>query len=154
MLDTKVALAPLSVEEMDHLRGIHAELCASVADEAAIKRQRHVSGFAKQIVRRGEDASTTPDLVERLLDADARGVLSGRHLLRLDDGRVVTVRDILADREAFHRATCAEPLDPNMVAERTKPSSTRMAVTHASSAMRTAGVCSPSHWMRPMSLPQ
>jgi Family of unknown function (DUF5906) len=112
MLETKQALAPLTAEEMDRLRGIHVELRDNVTDEATIKRQRHAKRIREQIVRRGEDASTTTDLVERLLDADARGVLSGRHLLRLDDGRVVTVCDILADREAFHRVTCADPLEP------------------------------------------
>jgi hypothetical protein len=112
MLDTRVALPPLTTEEMDRVRGIQAELRASVAEEAAIKRQRHAERIREQIVRRGEDPSTAADLVERLLDADARGVLNGRHLLRLDDGRVVSVADVLADRVAFHRETCADPLEP------------------------------------------
>ena len=112
MLDTRSALAPLTAEETDRLRGLQAELRAGVADEAALKRQSHAGRVREQIVQRGEDEASTADLVERLLDADARGVLSGRHLLHLDDGRIVSVADILADRAAFHGVTCADPLEP------------------------------------------
>ena len=113
MLDTKQALAPLTAEEMDRLRGIHAELRASVAEEAASKRQRHAERMREQIVQSGEDAATAQNVIERLLDADRRGVLNGRHCLHLDDGRIVSVADILVDRASFHRATCADPLEPN-----------------------------------------
>ena len=51
-------------------------------------------------------------MVAELLDADRRGVLHGRHVLRFDDGRVVSVADILRNRDQFQRATCADPLEP------------------------------------------
>jgi hypothetical protein len=113
MLDTRQALAPLTTDEINRLTEIHAELRASVADEAASKRQRHAERVREQIMQRGEDDASTGDLVERMLDADTRGVLTGRHLLNLDDGRVVSVGNILADRDAFHRTTCADPLEPS-----------------------------------------
>jgi hypothetical protein len=113
ILDTRQVLAPLSDEEMDRLRSTHAELRAGVAEEAATKRQRHAAHIREQIIQRGEDDASTGDLVERLLDADTRGVLTGRHLLNLDDGRVVSVGDIFADRDSFHRLTCADPLEPS-----------------------------------------
>jgi Family of unknown function (DUF5906) len=112
MLDTQQALSPLTPEEINRLREIDAALRASVADEAASKRQRHTERVRQQIVERGEDDASTADLVERLLDADARGVLTGRHVLNLDDGQIVSVADILADRAAYHRTTCADPLEP------------------------------------------
>jgi hypothetical protein len=113
ILDTQQALAPLTAEEINRLRGIHAELRDSVADEAANKRQRHAERVRKQIVERGEDEASASGLIERLMDADARGILNGRHLLHLDDGRVVSIADVLADRDAFHRVTCADPLEPS-----------------------------------------
>jgi hypothetical protein len=112
MLDTQQALAPISAEEINLLRDMDAALRASVADEAAIRRQRHTERVRQQIVARGEDDASTADLVDRLLDADSRGVLTGRHLLHLDDGQIVSVADILADRAAYHRTTCADPLEP------------------------------------------
>ena len=112
MLDTQQALAPLTPDEFARLREICEGLRASVADEAAIKRQSHTERVRKQIVERGEDDASTGDLVERLMNADARGILTGRHLLNLDDGRVASVRDVLDDRAAYHRTTCADPLEP------------------------------------------
>ena len=115
ILDTKQALAPLTTEETktERLRDMQAELRAGVAEEATIKRQRHAERVREKINQRGEDEASTSGLVERMLDADARGVLTGRHLLHLDDGHIVSVKDVITDREAYHRVTCADPLEPD-----------------------------------------
>ena len=112
MLDTKVALKPLTADEEVRLRQICVELRASVADEAAAKRKSHVGRIRQRIAQTGGDSGSADELVHDLLDAEERGILHGRHLLHLDDGRIVSVLEVMANRAAFHKVTCADPLEP------------------------------------------
>jgi hypothetical protein len=120
LLNTKNALAPLTTDEVSRLGQIKSGLCASVATEATENRRLHTERIRDGLKQRGEDAASTKDVMARLLDADERGVLTGRHVLHLDDGRVVSITDVLADRASYHRVTCADPLEPNYGGGRNK----------------------------------
>lgn len=100
-LDTST-IPDLTNQELDRVREIGANLRSSVrqqADAIKARRERELdSGY--QII------GTTPadyPIIE----------LTGAHPIRLDDGRVVRVIDLLAEPKAFHRLTCADPLEPD-----------------------------------------
>jgi hypothetical protein len=112
ILDTESALLPLTDIEAVRLREIHADLRARVEPLARENRRLYVERVRETLTHAGGGAVAAEGLADRLLDAEARGVLGGQHLLHLDDGRSVTVMDVLADRSAYHRATCSDPLEP------------------------------------------
>lgn len=120
LLDTKAALPPTTGAQGARLRQLQHELRAGVAEEAAQKRRSRAERVRADLARRGEDDASADAVVEQLLDADRRGVLNGRHVLRMDDGRVVSVADVLRDRASYHRATCADPLEPEYGGGRNK----------------------------------
>ncbi len=113
VLDTKDALPPLTADEQSKLRDIHMALRDSVASVAASKRQQHVEHIREQITQRGEDPTSATAVVARLVDADTRGVLNGRHPLHMDNGSIATVNDVLTNRSDYHMITCADPLEPS-----------------------------------------
>jgi hypothetical protein len=112
LLDTDAALNPLTVAEAARVEQMRQELRASVADYAAEKRRGRAERVRAEIVRHQEDVGSVEGLIDQLRDAEDRGVLNGRHVLRLDDGRMVSVADVLNDRAVYHRETCADPLEP------------------------------------------
>lgn len=120
LLDTRAALLPLSEAETDRLREVEGDLRASVTEVAQENRRQYREQFRDLIARSGGDVGSADGLAERLLISEETGVLTGNHPLYMDDGRVVTVAEVLSDRQAYHRSTCADPLEPDRQGGRNK----------------------------------
>jgi Family of unknown function (DUF5906) len=112
LLDTRVAIASPSDQQAVSLRQIEQNLRASVLELANEKRHLRIERIGTEMNGLGQGTAGVDARVAQLRDADERGVLNGRHVLHIDDGRLVSVSDVLKDRGAYHRATCADPLEP------------------------------------------
>jgi Family of unknown function (DUF5906) len=119
-LDTKLILPDLTSDEVARVREIERELRASVVYEAEAARRRYTEVVRERLAQRGGDAHSADGVVSNLLDAETRGVLNGRHVLYLDDGRVVSVADVIMNRSEYHRSTCSDPLEPEYGGGRNK----------------------------------
>ncbi len=103
------SIDPLTDEEQDRLDAAIEELKERLEPEAAPIRAAYKEQRAKTLIARG----TNPDIARRLVEhALERHELSGDEMIHTDHKGVVSVRDILAEREAFHKQTCADPLEP------------------------------------------
>ncbi|WP_158625898.1 AAA family ATPase [Arsenicitalea aurantiaca] len=109
MLDV-YSLEPLTEEELAKLDRMTAAMEARLAPEAAEAKARHGQKLFEAKVARGIDPETARRQVNQLID---RQELGGDAEIVLDDGSVVTAREILASPKEFHRKTCADPLEPD-----------------------------------------
>jgi len=109
LLDTRMLpdLTPQETAELERIKaGIRDDLQeASTAARAAWMQER-----GKELVARGVAA---PAAQQALAAACESRALSGDFPIHLDSGDVVTVRQILAAKDRYHRATCADPLEPD-----------------------------------------
>jgi hypothetical protein len=103
------ALAPLSADEAEALKAIKERIITECADEVEAKRRAYKKERRPALIARG----VSPEAADRALgNAVEKHVLSGDIPIQLDDGTIATIREILADRPAFHKKTCADPLEP------------------------------------------
>ncbi|WP_417578595.1 AAA family ATPase [Pelagibacterium sp.] len=103
------SIEPLTEEEQARLDAAIEELKKRLEPEAAPIRAAYKEQRAKALIARG----TNPDIARRLVEhALERYELSGDEIIHTDQQGAVSVRDILADREAFHKKTCADPNEP------------------------------------------
>ncbi|QPC90007.1 AAA family ATPase [Mesorhizobium sp. INR15] len=115
-LDTRRLAALSPNEEAEFVRRVEEIRRACAADAAAIAA-KYRSAEINRYVAAGE----SPDVAERIVSAAVeRSELMGSFRLHLDDGRRVTVAEILADPEQFHRKTCADPIEPEYGGGRNK----------------------------------
>lgn len=108
VLDT-TKLAPLTVEEQRRLDQMKDEVRQQLAGQAKAAFDAW-SGKIRSMV----PAAASPfGLSSTMLVASQKHELEGSFPIHLDDQRVVTPREILAAPSAFHKATCADPLEPD-----------------------------------------
>ena len=112
ILDTRTALPELDADQQRKQFEIEMSLREEVAERAAEIRRRRAVELGESAKQRGDHAAMSDRVMSDLFDAEDRGVLNGRHELRLDNGTHVLVKDVLANPTHYHRATCADPLEP------------------------------------------
>ncbi|MER9950216.1 AAA family ATPase [Mesorhizobium sp. M0047] len=115
-LDTR-EFATLSAEEESEFARQVDEIKRSCASEAQAIAGRYRAGEFERYVAAGEPRATAERIVSAALE---QSDLMGRFQINLDDGRCVTVAEILADPEKFHRKTCADPIEPEYGGGRNK----------------------------------
>jgi hypothetical protein len=116
LLDTR-ALPPLMTEEERRLEQIRLRIIEEMRPACEAVRKVWRQERAAALIARGVD----PDEANRVLrSASEKHVLAGDFEINLDDGSIVTVREILADPQAFHKMTCADPLEPEYGGGRNK----------------------------------
>jgi len=107
-VDTRL-LAPLSPAESDELQAIKAAAVAKCAPEAMTRRKEWLEARGTELVTKG----VAPELAQQVLKAaSGQHELMGDFPIHLDSGEVVTVREILSGGKKYHKATCADPLEP------------------------------------------
>ena len=105
-------IEPLSQEEETEFEIKKNELIDSVAEEATAVHTAWCEARGKTMVANGCE----PEKVKIILDAALSGerpVLSGDFEITTDSYGIKTVRELLADSEKYHEATCSDPLDPD-----------------------------------------
>lgn len=114
--DTRELLSLSDVERVELSARIEAIKlsCAPKAEAiAAAYRKSEVEKYAKKGVER--------EAAERIVAAAVEHLeLRGEFEVRLDNGRWVTIDEILADKTQFHRKTCADPIEPEYGGGRNK----------------------------------
>ncbi|GLQ82609.1 hypothetical protein GCM10007881_61320 [Mesorhizobium huakuii] len=110
-------LAPLSDLEREQLAGRIEAIKLSCADRAAAISAAYRHTEVAKHTAKGRSHADAEDIVAAAVE---RGELKGGFEIRLDDGRWVTVDEILADKAAFHRKTCADPIEPEYGGGRNK----------------------------------
>lgn len=115
-LDTR-RLAPLTPEEEAEFARRVEDIKRSCAPEAQAIAAKYRDDEIERYVAAGE----APEKAARIVDAAIdRSELMGSFRIHLDDGRWVTVAEILADPKQFHRKTCADPIEPEYGGGRNK----------------------------------
>ncbi|MER8536060.1 helicase RepA family protein [Mesorhizobium sp. M1005] len=115
-LDTR-KFAALSPEEDAELARRVDEIKRYCASEAQAIAGRYRADEVERYVDAGQTRVTAERIVSAALE---RSDLIGCFQINLDEGRRVTVADILADPEQFHRKTCADPIEPEYGGGRNK----------------------------------
>lgn len=109
MLDTRT-LPDLTPQESAKLERIKATIRADLQEASAAARAAWMQERGEELVARGVAAPAA----ERALAAACESrVLSGDYPIQLDSGDVVTVQEILTAKDRYHKATCADPLEPD-----------------------------------------
>ncbi|MFT3850472.1 MAG: hypothetical protein QM739_17880 [Propionivibrio sp.] len=115
-LDTALALPDLKPDEESAYQRLVCEAERAAAPEAEIVKQRWVQERAKdhatKAVTRGEDYSTAYENGLLIARAAHGGVLLGDFPIQLDDGEIVTVSELLDNRERYHHRLTLDPLEP------------------------------------------
>lgn len=115
-LDTRAAMPDLSAaEEARYVAAVDdakakAEPAAAIA-RAAWVASRIEAGTAR-LVTSGVPAEQARERIERTLNSALARVLMGDFELTLEGGKVVTVGEVLDNRERFHGKLCLDPLNP------------------------------------------
>lgn len=108
-LDTR-ALPPLTEAEIAQLARVNEAITQELGPDCLKTRERWQEQRVRDLVRKG----SSPEAAQRAVSgAVERRALEGDFEIVLDDGTSVTVREILANPDAFHRRTCADPLEPD-----------------------------------------
>ena len=79
--------------------------------EAETKSEVWLQGRSRAMVSAGVDLDKAEKISRSMLKGDCLD-LPDHWALHLDDGRVVTVAQVLADRQSFDAVTCCDPLEP------------------------------------------
>ncbi|WP_270934310.1 DUF927 domain-containing protein [Falsiroseomonas oryzae] len=108
ILDTRAVLPDLTPDEAYAFAEWDRAGRAAIRGEAEDRARRHGKVVRQKLVERG----VSPALAARAVEARRRGRLLGSDMIDLDDGRQVSVGDVLADRAAFDGETCRDPHEP------------------------------------------
>jgi len=111
LLDTLAAVPPLADHERETLRQIEVRLRAAVEPEASMLRMKRKGKNQARRHSSTADRGMPTEETYRLADFGEPTVLFGSHEIRLDDGTIVTVADILRNPARFHDVTGADPLE-------------------------------------------
>ncbi|MFB9983051.1 AAA family ATPase [Mesorhizobium kowhaii] len=110
-------LPPLSEAEKVELASRIEAIKQSCAERAEVIS----SAYRQAEIERHTTSGLTHAVAERIVAAAVeRSELMGGFRVGLDDGRWVTVDQILADPAQFHRKTCADPIEPEYGGGRNK----------------------------------
>lgn len=99
---------PLTNAERSTLAAMVAQLQKDLEPQAAAIRQEWRNRRIEELTRRGVDRRRAERTVAGAIEHHE---LCGDFEVLLDDGSTVTVREILADPERYHKQTCADPMD-------------------------------------------
>ncbi|MBZ9889465.1 helicase RepA family protein [Mesorhizobium sp. BR1-1-3] len=110
-------LPPLSDLEQTQLADRIEAIKLSCADRAAAVSAAYRKTEIEKHTQKGMQRAAAERIVAAAVE---RSELKGGFEVRLDDGRWVTVDEILADKAAFHRKTCADPIEPEYGGGRNK----------------------------------
>lgn len=109
LLDTS-QLASLSDAERAALNAGIAELRLRLEPQASAQRERWRTARVAELVAKGKEPKAARVYVDRVRETQTLGRDS---LVHLDNGKTVTVDDILRDPQEYHKATCADPFEPD-----------------------------------------
>lgn len=110
-------LAPLSDLELEQLASHIEAIKLSCADRAAAISAAYRKTEIERHTKKGMERPAAERIVAAAVE---RSELTGGFEIHLDDGRWVTVDEILADKAQFHRKTCADPIEPEYGGGRNK----------------------------------
>ncbi|MER9628028.1 primase-helicase family protein [Mesorhizobium sp. M0296] len=108
VLDTSL-LAPLSEAEKTKLAIIEAAIRKGKEPEAAPVREAWRKARVEALIKRGVPADRATKVIHAAIE---RHELTDDFEIFLDDGRTVTIRDVLDYPTRFHELTCADPFEP------------------------------------------
>lgn len=116
-LDTRRALPPLTPKQEAELRQLVQAAKEKAKPEAArINAQWLERRVDAELARDGMTRETHPLEAQSKRDqfaaVAATSILHDKFILYLKDGQAITVSEVLANREKFDGARCADPLDP------------------------------------------
>lgn len=115
-LDTRAAMPNLTEAEEGRYIAAIEDAKAKAEPAAAAARTAWVAGRIEagvtRLVASGVPAEQAKERIERTLNSALQRVLMGDFELTLEGGRVVTVGDVLDNRERYHGALCLDPLNP------------------------------------------
>lgn len=112
------SIEPLTAGELAFVAQLKlkAATAPDIVQKAAEAKTAHRLKLARERARPGDDVEALALSIGRDLDA---GILSADHPIKLQDGKLVTVADILKTPAAFHGKKCADPLEPKYGDRRT-----------------------------------
>ena len=105
-------VVPLSLEEDAEFEIKTKELTDSVAEAAAAIRASWLEEHGKKLAAKGFEPGTIKNILDAALSVE-RPILSSDFEIYTDNYGIKTVRELLADPEVYHEATCGDPLDPD-----------------------------------------
>lgn len=115
-LDTRTALPDLTAPEQAQYEDmLEAAKLKAGPDAEKVKAQwqtDRLPALVERLVKSGTPADQAMDRAERTLSTALRGVLLGDFEITLDDGKTVTVGQILDDRAKYHGTLTRDPLEP------------------------------------------
>ena len=115
-LDTRAAMPDLTAaEEARYVAAVEdakakAEPAAAAARSAWVAAR--IEAGVTRLVAAGVPAEQAKERTERTLNSALSRVLMGDFALTLEGGRVVSVGEVLDNRERYHGALCLDPLNP------------------------------------------
>lgn len=115
LLDSAAALPDLTMEQQDAFEKCVAEAKAAHQIEADTVRHAYLAAHGKVIHARM--IKVFPDATEEeaieVVALALKGELVGEFPIKLEDGRVVSVREVLDDPGAFNKVQTCDPLEPD-----------------------------------------
>ncbi|MEM5468278.1 hypothetical protein [Celeribacter marinus] len=111
--DSETLVTTLTPQEQQQYDAVVSRMKEEMRDAAAAKRNEYIEARAPKIAK---ESGLSIDVVRARLRAqfsrgDNGGNLTNPHQIHMDDGRVVTVMEILLAPSKFHDLTCADPDD-------------------------------------------
>ena len=115
-LDTRRGLPELSVDEELRYEALVADAKAKAEPDAETKKAAWVtsridSGMVR-LLAKGVPAEQAKDRLDRTFRSALSRILMGDFTITLEDGRAVTVAEVLDNRERYHGERCLDPLNP------------------------------------------
>ena len=112
LLDTQTALPNISPLQVLQLDGLKADLRTGLKPKVVEVKEHYVKEQVIQLKKKnpGKTEDELSAMVERAVD---RLVLMGDFEVKLDDGTLVKVSDLLDNREKYHRRKTYDPLEPD-----------------------------------------
>ena len=104
-------IEPLSLEEDAEFEIKTKELTGSVTEEEAAVRASWLEEHGKKLAAKGCEPGTIKKILDAALSGE-RPILSSDFEIHTDRYGIKTVRELLAEPEVYHEATCGDPLDP------------------------------------------
>ena len=112
------SIEPLTKEEQSFVAQLKqkAATAPDIVQKVHDAKTAHRLKLARERARPGDDIEALALSIGRDLDA---GILSADHPIKLQDGTLVTVADILKNPAHYHGKKCADPLEPGYGDRRT-----------------------------------
>ena len=115
-LDTRAAMSDLTADENARVVAAIDDAKAKAEPPAAAARAAWVAsrieGGVARLVATGIPADQAKERTERTLNSALSRILMGDFELTLESGKVVTVGEVLDNRERYHGVLCLDPLNP------------------------------------------